>query len=88
MQPATVVLVVCGTLLTNGELHHEHQAEAQLDALTMLSSSRLLADSSYMLEFLVQLSVLLAAPTLSLSLYYGGAYYWCMSWTICGQVKP
>lgn len=51
MQPATVVLLMCGTLLTSGELPHEHQTEAHLDALAQSTSCRLLADSSdYMLE--------------------------------------
>lgn len=51
MQPATVVLLMCGTLLTSGELHHEYQTEIQLDALAKLPSHRPLADSSaYMLE--------------------------------------
>lgn len=70
MPPATVALLMCGTLLTNGDLHHEHQTEAQLVGLAKLPSSRLLADSSdYMLEFLVQLSALLVVHTPSLCLY-------------------
>lgn len=33
MQPATAVLLMCGTLLARGELPHEHQTEVQMDAL-------------------------------------------------------
>lgn len=51
MQPAMVVLLMCGTLLTSGELHHEHQTEVQLNALAKLTSHSLLSDSSnYMPE--------------------------------------
>lgn len=30
MQPATVVLLMCGASLARGELHHEHQTEVQI----------------------------------------------------------
>lgn len=62
---------MCAILVTSGELHHEYQTEVQIDALAKLPSSRLLADSSdYMLEFLVQFSVLLVICTLGLYVYY------------------
>lgn len=86
MQPAMVALLMCGTLLTSSELRHGHQPEGQLGALAKLPSSRCLAGSSDdKLEFLVQLSVLLVVHTLSLYLYYGGAYYW---WDIMDHLWP
>lgn len=35
MQPDMVVLLMCGTLSTCGELHHEHQTEVQLYVLAV-----------------------------------------------------
>lgn len=46
MQPAMMVLLMCGTLLASGEFHHRYQTEVQLNALAKLPSHRLLADSS------------------------------------------
>lgn len=71
---------MCGTLVTSGELHHEHQAEVQLGGLAKLPSFRLLSDDQIvylmvLLELCVQFSALLVFHTLSLYLHYGGTYY-------------